>query len=58
MTVEQFAKAIEHLLLIGAIQGEAIMRLHHLLMDFELGRVGADILQKEIDQHDSDRFHL
>ncbi|MEP0914847.1 hypothetical protein NDI45_28500 [Leptolyngbya sp. GB1-A1] len=55
MTVEQFAKAIEHLL-IGAIRGKAIMRLHHLLMSFELGRVGADVLQKEIDQHDSDRL--
>jgi hypothetical protein len=56
MTVQQFAQAIEHLLLIGAIQEEAVMCLYYLLIDFEQGRIDADAFQKEVDQYDRDRL--
>ncbi|MBD1848423.1 hypothetical protein [Leptolyngbya sp. FACHB-711] len=52
MTVEQLAKAIEHLLLTGAIEGNKVIELYHLLMDFEQGRIEAAELQEAIDQHE------
>lgn len=55
-TVKEFAAAIEHLLLIGAIQGETVMQFYHLLMDFEQGRIEAEELKRSIDQHDPDRL--
>ncbi|MEP0913072.1 hypothetical protein NDI45_19345 [Leptolyngbya sp. GB1-A1] len=56
MTVSQFAKEIEHLLLIGAIEGNEVMQFYHLLMDFEQGRITAKVLQQVIDQHDPDQI--
>ncbi|MEP0923440.1 hypothetical protein [Leptolyngbya sp. ST-U4] len=52
-TVKQFAKGIEHLLLIGAIEGNEVMQFYQLLIDFEQGRIKADVLQKAIAQYES-----
>ncbi|WP_088889808.1 hypothetical protein [Leptolyngbya ohadii] len=55
-TVKEFAEVIDHLLLIGAIEGAAVMQFYHLLMDFEQCRIEATVLKQAIDQHVPDRF--
>jgi hypothetical protein len=50
MTVQGFAKQIEYLLWIGAIQGKQILNLHQLLLSYQHNLLDAQEMQKAIDK--------
>lgn len=55
MSMQQFVQQIEHLLWTGAIEGEEILKLYHLLKAYGQGKVSSGALQQVIDQHDPDK---
>jgi hypothetical protein len=56
MTTQKFARQIESLLFIGAIQGDQILSLYHLLKCYEQGDLTAQDMQTAIDQCDPDQI--
>lgn len=59
MTTPNFAQQIEYLLWTGAIQGNQILSLYHLLKSYKNGEVTAQAMQDAIDLCDPDQIdHL
>ena len=56
MTIAKFAKQIDHLLWTGAIRGDQILSLHHLLKDYERGEMTDEEMQDAIDQCDPEQI--
>lgn len=56
MTIHQFAQQIEYLLFTGAIRGNQILSLYHLLRDYGAGTISAQNMQEAIDQCDPDQI--
>lgn len=56
MTTLKFAQQIEYLLWTGAIQGEQILSLHHLLKCYERDEITSEEMQEAIDQCDPEQI--
>jgi len=56
MTTHHFAQQIDYLLWTGAIQGDQILSLYHLLKCYENGEITGEDMQEAIDQCDPDQI--
>lgn len=56
MAKDTFSDQILYLLLTGAIQGEEILSLHHLLKRYKQGAISAEEMQEAINVHNLDLF--
>lgn len=56
MTTHNFAHQINYLLWTGAIQGDQILSLHHLLKDYERGEMTDEQMQEAIDECDPEKL--
>jgi hypothetical protein len=54
--MQTFTQQIEHLLWTGALQGENVLKLYHLLKAYGQGKMSAEALQEAIDRHDPDKI--
>jgi len=56
MPIQKFAHQIDYLLWTGAIQGDQLLSLYHLLKCYENGEITAEDMQDAIDQCDPDQI--
>jgi hypothetical protein len=58
MRMQKFIEQIEHLLWTGALEGEDVLKLYHLLKAYGQGEIDAEVLQEAIDRHDPDYLYV
>lgn len=56
MAKMDFSGQIEYLLFTGAIRGDALLRLHHLLKSHQQGTVSAEEMQQAINDCNPDLY--
>jgi len=56
MKLRELADRIEHLLWMGAIEGNQVLRLYHLLQAYQQGKISDWAVQDAIDEYEPEQL--